>query len=426
MSKPSPQRERLTKRLIDAAEAGPSERFIWDNEVTGFGLRITPRGKKAFIYQYRMRGEKIARRYTIGKYGSWTAEKARERSKALAMMVDTGTHPKDADRARVDERARADIEAKVTAFDAVADRWLDGYRHTKNGKRRIAAKSRLMATRVVDRLKEKFGSEPIGTITKSDLSRFFDGIAGTASRRNVFAYSRILWNWAEDAEIISANPFDNFRAPPLPEARDRFLDDEELKLFWMATRKLSYPFGPLYRLLALTGQRESEVREMSWQELSKTDRQWTIPGSRTKNNSPHIVPLTDLMVEELNALASGKTWPKRGFVFTVNNKKAVAGLSKAKARLDGVIAEMLEDDEIEPWRNHDLRRTLATGFQRLGIRFEVTEAVLNHVSGAKGGVAGIYQRHDWKDEKRAALKAWSEHVSALVRPKVVVGEEVSA
>lgn len=161
------------------------------------------------------------------------------------------------------------------------------------------------------------------------------------------------------------------------------------------------------------------MRQMSWQELSKTDRQWTIPGSRTKNNSPHIVPLTGLMVEDLNALASGKTWPKRGFVFAVNNKKAVAGLSKAKARLDGFIAEMLEDDEIEPWRNHDLHRTLANGFQKLGVRFEVTEAVLNHVSGAESGVAGIYQRHDGKDEKRAALKAWSEHIGALVRPMVV-------
>jgi len=274
-------------------------------------------------------------------------------------------------------------------------------------------------------MKVEFGSEPIGTITKARLTRYFDSIEGTASRRNAFAYARILWGWVEDAEIISSNPFDNLRAPPLPAARDRFLDDEELKLFWLATRKLSYPYGPLYRLLALTGQRESEVREMSWQELSKTDRQWTIPGSRTKNNSPHIVPLTDLMVEELNALASGKTWPKRGYVFTVSNKKPVAGLSKAKARLDGFIAELLEDDEIEPWRNHDLRRTLATGFQKLGVRFEVTEAVLNHISGAKGGVAGIYQRHDWKDEKRAALNAWSEHIGGLVRPKVVAGEKAS-
>lgn len=401
---------------------------MWDNEVIGFGLRITPQGKKAFVYQYRMRGEKNARRYTIGKYGSWTAEKARERCKALAMLVDTGTHPRDADKARAKAREQAEIEAQLTAFDAVADRWFDGYRYRKNGKRKISDKTRVMIRPIKDRMKAEFGSEPIGAITKANLTRYFEGIAGVGARKSAFSIARLLWGFAEDAEIIANNPFDKMRPPPTPEARDRVLTDSELKLFWLASRKLRYPFGPLYRLLALTGQRESEVREMSWHELSKESREWIIPASRTKNNNPHIVPLTNMMIEEIDAVAHNEIWPESGYLFTFNNKKPVVGMGKAKARIDDILDELstLSSLQIEPWRNHDLRRTLATGFQRLGVRFEVTEAVLNHVSGAKGGVAGIYQRHDWKDEKRAALKAWSEHIGALVRPKVVTGEEVFA
>src|SRR5690606_9423642 len=96
---------------------------------------------------------------------------------------------------------------------------------------------------------------------------------------------------------------------------------------------------------------------------------------------------------------------------------ALSCYSQAKALLDTGIAKLCEGAEpLAPWRVHDLRRTLATGLQRLGTRFEVTEAVLNHVSGAKGGVAGIYQRHDWKDEKRAALEAWARHVMAILSP----------
>jgi integrase len=100
----------------------------------------------------------------------------------------------------------------------------------------------------------------------------------------------------------------------------------------------------------------------------------------------------------------------------------VSGYSKAKARLDEQIAKIVAEEteenaeprDIPTWRIHDLRRTFATGMQRLGIRFEVTEAVLNHVSGARSGVAGIYQRHDWREEKCAALSAWGRHIGSLL------------
>ena len=114
-------------------------------------------------------------------------------------------------------------------------------------------------------------------------------------------------------------------------------------------------------------------------------------------------------------------WPKRGLVFTTNNKTAASGISKAKLRLNAAAAEIAKEGgaEVSDWRLHDLRRTAATGLQNLGVRLEVTEAVLNHISGSKAGIVGIYQRHDWADEKRAALDLWASHVAGLISPKAV-------
>ena len=422
-------REHLTKRIVDAAEPGDAERFVWDADLPGFGLRVTPQGAKAFVYQYRMRGEKNSRRYTIGRYGAWTPDTARDRCKELVRLVEAGEHPREAaeERARARERAKAD--AIERAFSAVADRWLRGYRHTKNG-RLLSPKSVAMAKQVAKRLKDAFGDRPINEIGKVDLRDMLDAIPAEniATRRNAFAYARILWNWAEEHDLIATNPFDTLAAPGLPPARARVLDDDELALFWRATRKEEYPFGPLFRLLALTGQRVSEVRGMTWQELSKSRRTWNIAGDRTKNGKPQLVPLSSAAMAELQAIAPKDEWPKKGFVFTTNGEVPVAGLSKAKLRLDRQIALLVKEAKVdapEPWRVHDLRRTLATGFQELGVRFEVTEAVLNHLSGARSGVAGVYQRHDWKAERREALDSWAKHLLGLTTPKIISGSDAA-
>jgi integrase len=203
------------------------------------------------------------------------------------------------------------------------------------------------------------------------------------------------------------------------------LADEELARLWEATTSINQPFGSFFRILTLTGQRRSEVAGMGWIELNRAAAVWTIPAARAKNDATHIVPLCKEMIEELDALSltlqvkakvsspDGKCWPEDGFVLTTTGRTGISGIPKAKAALDAKIAEAREGTYLAPWRIHDLRRTMATGLQRLGVRFEVTEAVLNHVSGAKSGVAGIYQRHDWADEKRSALEAWALHLLTI-------------
>jgi integrase len=206
--------------------------------------------------------------------------------------------------------------------------------------------------------------------------------------------------------------------------RERVLSDEEAGAIWRAAGEAPLPFGAIVRLLMLTGQRREEVAGITWAELSEDLATWTIPAMRTKNGIAHLVPLSQPARELLHALRSDKPRDvqddthqraKLALVLPGERGTPFSGWSKAKAALDTASG-------VSGWWLHDLRRTLATGLQRLGVRLEVTEAVLNHLSGSRAGVAGIYQRHDWAEEKRAALDAWSAHLLASAEGKPVAGK----
>lgn len=437
----------ITKRTVDAAKPGNKDLFLWDGEVSGFGLKVTPAGGKVYVYQYRIArpGEADrtpAKRYTIGKHGNLTPDQARKRAKDLAALVEVGIDPRqqEADSfAAKDEAERhaqelARIEGDL-AFSKVAALWLDHYENEK-GRRPSSVR---LATLVVNRyLKPALGNKPLPHIQRVHIQPIIDAIPVRQKgiRRAVFAYSSVLFGWATKRGDIATNPLAGMAKPEAPKSRDRVLTDDELAEVWNASDTLGAPFGPFFRLLILTGQRRSEVTGTNWAELDRGSATWTIPADRAKNGVVHIVPLNALAVGELDRLADAtrgddrdeksETWPRAGLVLTTTGKTPISGITKAKIAMDTAIekarrgdaecGEVAGADAFPAWRTHDLRRTLATGFQRLGIRFEVTEATLNHVSGARGGIAGIYQRHDWKEEKRSALDAWARHISAILKP----------
>ncbi len=404
---------KVTKRTVDALKPGTKDQFLWDADVRGFGLKVTPAGNKLFVLQYRMGGRgSTVRRYKIGDFGHWTPDAARDEAARLRReYVDKGIDPLTAR----DEGRRV---SSVLAFNGYVDRFLSEYskRTRKASYNDAEALFRL-------HIRPFFKAKSLPSIGRSDLAALFDTIPGEriALRRKIYAILSRMFRWAVGRGDLERSPLEGFEVPPAPTSRDRVLQDAELRLVWLASEKLGYPFGPLFRLLIGTGQRREEVAGLNWKELHRNSAEWHLPAATAKNGTGSVVPLSALMLAELDRIGGGDKWPHRGLVFTTTGETSVSGYSRAKTRLDKQILDLARDEagdpeqvEIEPWRVHDLRRTLATGMQRLGVRFEVTEAVLNHISGSKAGVAGVYQRHDWRDEKRDALAAWATHIERVV------------
>lgn len=410
----------ITKQTVDGLRSEGREEYLWDAKLSGFGVKVTPSGAKSYLVQYRMGGrETPTRRYTLGKHGApWTPAKAREEAERILTEVRRGADPQK-------DKHKRRQEAIDLAFDAYAERFLRLY-----GERSWNAKTLGDAKRFLTGAKSParmlLDKKPLPKIARSDIAAVLDEVPATSPgyARNLYACLRKLFSWAVSRGDIDRSPFEGFQGPRPVASRDRVLTDEELCLVWLASEQMEYPFGPFYRLLIATGQRREEVSAIAWQELSKERLEWTLPASRSKNGKSNVVPLNVLATELLDRIAGSELWPPKGYVFTTTGESPVSGFSKAKARLDGLMlkvpchegdSRLVPSDElaITPWRVHDLRRTFATGMQRLGVRFEVTEAVLNHVSGARSGVAGVYQRHDWKEEKRTALENWAKHILAL-------------
>jgi integrase len=414
----------ITKQAVDKLSARSKngrlvEDHLWDPKLSGFGVKVTPAGAKSYLVQYRMGGRgATTRRCTIGAHGApWTPATAREEAERILALVRKGTDPQEQKKAK--KREAVDL-----AFDKYADRFLEVYGERQWGDRTLTDNKRNL-NGASSAVAYTLGKKPLPEIRRADIAAVFDEIPADKPglARNTYAVLRRLFSWAVERGDIERSPFEGFKGPSTVSPRDRVLDDAELRLVWLASDKLSYPFGPMYHLLIATGQRRQEVAALEWKELCRDRREWALPASRSKNDRAHVVPLNNLAVAALDSIA-GDTWPTKGFVFTTTGETAVSGYSRAKARVDAELAKLAQEEagedaeprEIDPWRIHDLRRTLATGMQRLGVRFEVTEAILNHVSGARSGVAGIYQRHDWREEKQLALTAWNRHIDLLLSP----------
>ena len=387
---------RVTKRSVDELTPTDRQSFLWDGELRGFGVKVSPAGIKSYVYQYRMGGrESSTRRYSIGKHGSpWTPATARKEAERVAILIAQGIDPNAANA----ERRR---QATDLAFQPYADRFFESCKG--DGWQKLV--ERTLRLHVNPHLKRK----PLGAITRSDVSTLLDRIPAhqVALKRDSFAVIRRLFRWAVNRGDIERSPCEGMETPKAVTARDRALSFDELSRVWQASTAIKGSFGPIVRLLIATGQRREEVSALHWSEVNQDDRVWTLPKERSKNGVAHRIPLNELAFEILSARSGSVDWPRSGLVFGTSSGKKFNGHAKGKLAIDGVIAQDGRPP-LAAWRLHDLRRSLATGFQKLGVRFEVTEAVLNHLSGHKSGIAAVYQTHDWDEEKKAALASWSE------------------
>ena len=218
------------------------------------------------------------------------------------------------------------------------------------------------------------------------------------------------------ARIVTTNPFAGIKAPSSERsrARERVLSDDELRLVSTAAEAIGWPFGSIVKLLALTGARRDEVAQVEWREIDFDRALWTLPAARSKNRREHAIPLS---VSALEILRSLPRVERSGLVFTTTNGRVpVSGFNKAKDRFDNAIGELRaqagSEEPIEPWVFHDLRRTMATNLQKLGVRLEVTEAVLNHVSGSRAGIVGSIKS---TTTRLRSIKHWRHGLSGSRR-----------
>lgn len=226
-----------------------------------------------------------------------------------------------------------------------------------------------------------------------------------------------MFSWAMSRDDIKFSPVSGVEAPPPLRARDRYLSDDELRSAWATSFTLTHPYGTMLRMLMLTGQRRGEVTGLDWSELSRARAEWIMSADKTKNRHLHIVPLSKQAVALLDGMAGGTNWASRGLVFQSARATALSRFSKIKKSWNAKIAKRVDSAASGqgrlPWRLHDIRRAVATGMQALSVRTEIIESVLNHLSGLKSGIVGVYQCYDYRKEKRQALDAWARSIERL-------------
>jgi len=404
---------KITKRVVDglAAQAKAEGRtlYLWDTDMTGFGMLATKTGSASYFVEYRLagRGSKN-RRMTIGKHGVLTPDEARKLAKEELGKVARG-----ADVVREKREAREKLTG-LTLRELI-ERFLAGY--AKPTRYWTEKRARLLS----HDLKALHG-KPATLVKRAEIAAVIDKVQARshAAARLLFADIRPIFAWALGRAAIDVNPMAGMKGPQPLEARDRVLSDEEIKAFWQAASELSWPFENVFKMLLLTAQRREEAAGMRWREVDLDAGQWTIAKERCKNGKAHTLdlhpeavclldPLGDVAAPRLMKSAEGE----EDLIFSTTGRTPVSGFSKAKARIDARMQEIL-GDKFQQWRTHDLRRTAASGMAALGFQPHVIERVLNHVSGAQGGLVGIYQRHEYREERRRAIMAWGAHVMGIV------------
>ncbi|MEH6717679.1 MAG: tyrosine-type recombinase/integrase [Aurantimonas endophytica] len=407
----------LTAKQIEAIKGGAARQELPDRLLPGLYLVVQTSGAKSWAIRYRAHGR--PKKLTLGTWPALDLSSARNLARGVLRAVAEGGDPASEKKAaRLTEKGEPDYQRDLV--ETVVAEFIQ--RHVRPNNRSSTAKEteRLLSKEVLS----AWRGRRIQDITKRDvldlLDRIVDRGAEISANRTLAAMRR-MFNWCIDRGILDVSPCDRVRAPTVERPRDRVLSDEEIRLVWAASEKIGWPFGPMVQLLILTAQRRGEVAGLRWTEIDFDRKLWTIPKERSKNGLAHDVPLSSAAINVLHSapvIASDS-----GFVFTTTGRSVVSGNSRAKSRLDGAIREAVAAQKVsdaarttadlQPWTIHDIRRTAATGMAKLGVSLPVVEKLLNHSSGSFAGVAGVYQRHSFGDEKRAAVEAWGSYVGSL-------------
>jgi integrase len=375
---------------------GKQEALFFDDDLAGFGVRLRAGGASRWIFQYKLGAQQ--RRITLGSTTALTPARARETAADLHAKVRLGGDP-------AGQKTESRIRAAET-LGAILQIYLEHQRRTvKPGTFRQLERHLLKHCRALHGLQ-------LAKVDRRAVAARLSAVAtksGLVESNRVRASLAAFYSWCISQGFAETNPVVGTTRHQ-EKSRERVLIDAELKAIWVATAGTD-DYSAIVRLLLLTGNRADEIGSLAWSECFG-DR-IVLPGSRTKNGRDHIVPLS------APARAILEARPKmlgRDFVFgRAHSAKGFTGWSACKVLLDERIKA--SGTKVGAWVNHDLRRTVATRMGELGVAPHVIEAVLNHVSGHKAGVAGIYNRAVYENEKRAALILWVDKLMEIVAGK---------
>ena len=384
-------RLKLTKTVIDELPTPTKEQVYWDVGSPGFGVKVTPKGRKVFIVLYRTAGAgSRLRKYTIGPYGCVTLHQARVSAQKVFTAKlegrDLATEKREARKRMVADR----VDDLLEAFIA---------QHVSQNR------SARVTSRLLRRELRPYGGRSIHEIGKRDIIEIVSAIeqrgAPVAANKALKAVKTFL-RWCVGRAVLDRSPADDIPLPTKEIARDRVLSDDELARVIIVARQIGGPYGGIVELLALTGQRREEVARCVWDEIDLDSGIWNLPNQRTKNAKPHTVHLSEQAIAVLK-----QTSKHRRFVFSASGVRPFQDFSNAKRELDKLSG-------VTGWHLHDLRRTCVSGMARLGIAPHVADKILNHQSGTISGVAAVYQRHEFLTERKEALVKWGTHVAQIL------------
>jgi integrase len=408
----------LTDRKVQSLKAAPKgKRYqVMDALVPGFGVRVTDKAVKTYIFQARFPGSANPARREINKD---TLETARDVARAWSALVKQGIDP-----VQIEEKAKEE-QARVSAntFGAIAD----DYFARKLAKQRSGNS---VWKRIENNLLPVFKDRPVAQITDLDiLAKVVNPrVIGTpAMARQLFNDLGGFFSWLIDQRIygLKVSPCATIKISKIVgriAPRQRVLNDDEIRALWIAATRLPYPIGPIYRGLLLSALRVREFANTDRPEWSLRGNfwEWTIPAARMKGKIAHVVPVTADLREIYDAC------PQRGrFLFSFDGGETpirVAG--RMKKQIDAGMLKVLREIALERgddpelvvlahWTNHDIRRTVRTRLSRLRVPEEAREAILAHV---RPGIKGVYDLHDYLEEKRQGLELWAAKLRDIVEP----------
>lgn len=374
--------QKLTDKGIRGLETPTTGQVdYWDELLPGFGVRIGTTGRKSFFVGTRVKGR--YRRITLKPaFPHLQLAEARAVAKAIIADAQGGVGPE----------LRKKRKEKGT-FGAVANAFMQDFAHSHRTRKEMQRK--------IDVDLAEWHDRQITDITRPEIKELIRVKARTApiAANRLLSLISKIFTWALKEELIEASPAIKIDRPGEEVERERNLTVDEIRIVWDAFDRLGYPWGPLFKMLLVTGQRRGEVAGMKWSETS--DDGWRLPGERAKKGKGHLVPLSTLAREILKGL------PEVGdLVFRSYSDKPLKGWTRATRRMQAFCVAI--DD---PWKLHDLRRTFATQLRTIGIDRLVVSMLLNH---AEAGVTKVYDRYAADPEKAAAMERWANRLREII------------